>query len=173
MYRWYGRAARCYVYLSDVSIGEDNNRNSQSTWDRSFRDSRWFSRGWTLQELLAPSLVEFFSQEGRKLGDKRDLNQLIHEITGIAPSALQGTEPSQFRVDERFKWAQNRQTTREEDWAYCLLGIFEISMPVIYGEGKEKAVTRLKKEIKEATTGNSQDTSMCPAKFGYSPLGSY
>ncbi|KAF2186892.1 kinesin light chain [Zopfia rhizophila CBS 207.26] len=112
--------------------------------------SRWFTRGWTLQELLAPASVEFFSREGQRLGDKRSLERQIHEITGIAISALQGTPLSQFGVDERFKWAEGRQTTREEDWAYCLLGIFDIFMPLIYGEGRGNAVVRLGKEINEA-----------------------
>jgi hypothetical protein len=168
MYRWYNRAARCYVYLSDVSTikRRTGDENAQNTWELAFRASEWFSRGWTLQELLAPDLVEFFSRERKRLGDKRSLSRQIHEITGIAISALQGTSLSQFSVDERFKWAQNRHTTREEDWAYCLMGIFDISMPVIYGEGREKAVNRLRKELNEALNSSSQDTSMCLSKFG-------
>jgi hypothetical protein len=90
--------------------------------------------------------VEFFSREGNRLGDKQSLKQWIHEITGIPILALQGLSLSQFSVDERFKWAKNRKTTREEDWAYSLLGIFGIFMPVIYGEGKESPVNRLRKE---------------------------
>jgi hypothetical protein len=115
MYRWYSRAAKCYVYLSDVSVSEVHGNTFQPAWDASFRTSEWFSRGWTLQELLAPSSVEFFSRDRKRLGDKRSLSQQIHEITGIALSALQGTSLSHFSVDERFKWAQNRNTTREED----------------------------------------------------------
>jgi hypothetical protein len=160
MYRWYSRAARCYVYLSDVSLGEGDGHSSQSSWNRAFRASRWFTRGWTLQELLAPSSVEFFSQEGTRLGDKKSLDQQLHEITAIALLALQGTSLSQFSVDERFKWAENRKTTRDEDWAYCQLGIFDVSMPLIYGEGKEKAATRLRKEINETSKqegGHLQD----------------
>lgn len=164
MYRWYSRAARCYVYLSDVSTTERRrgDENAQNTWEMTFRASEWFSRGWTLQELLAPGFVEFFSQERKRLGDKRSLDQQIHEITGIALPALQGTSISQFGVEERFKWAQNRQTTRDEDWAYCLLGIFDVSMPLIYGEGRQKAIIRLRKAIKEASNGDSQDASMYP-----------
>ena len=165
MYRWYSRAARCYVYLPDVSSGADDDCPSQSTWDESFRASRWFSRGWTLQELLAPSLVEFFSREGKSLGDKGSLSRKIYEITGIALSALQGTSLSQFSIDERFKWAQGRQTTHEEDWAYCLLGIFDVSMSLIYGEGREKAVRRLKEEIKKPSNDNAQDPSKRLAKL--------
>jgi hypothetical protein len=151
MYRWYSRAARCYVYLSDVSIGVEGGPFSQSAWHESFLTSQWFSRGWTLQELLAPGSVEFFSRERMPLGDKSSLSRQIHGITGIALSALQGTPLSQFSTDERFKWAHTRHTTREEDWAYCLLGIFDISMPLIYGEGREKAVVRLRKEIREVS----------------------
>jgi hypothetical protein len=166
MYRWYSRAARCYVYLSDVSTSKRRRGygNAQSTWRKAFQASEWFSRGWTLQELLAPTLVEFFSRERKRLGDKITLSQQIHDITGITPSALQGTSLSQFSVDERLQWAQNRRTSCEEDWAYCLLGIFEVSMPLIYGEGRDKAVARLKREINESSNGSSQDRSMSLAR---------
>jgi hypothetical protein len=159
MFRWYQHAEKCYVYLSDVSIGKRKreDENSQNIWQAAFRGSRWFTRGWTLQELLAPDSIQFYSREGKRLGDKKSLGQQICDITGIALSALQGTSISQFSVDERFKWAQSRQTTREEDWAYSLLGIFYISMPLIYGEGRERAVIRLRKEINEASNGTSKD----------------
>ncbi len=147
MFRWYHDAARCYVYLSDVSITIDQ---PQMSWEPAFRASEWFTRGWTLQELVAPASVEFFTKEGRRLGDKTYLAQQIHEITGIALSALQGTPLSAFTVGERFGWAKKRQTTREEDWAYSLLGIFGIFMPLIYGEGKANAIKRLKEEIEKS-----------------------
>ena len=151
MFRWYQRAEKCYVYLSDVSIKKRKRRdkNTRNTWEQAFQESRWFTRGWTLQELLAPTSVVFFSEEGSCLGDKLSLKQQLHEITRIPVSALLGSPLSQFSIDERFKWAQNRDTTRKEDWAYSLLGIFDISMSVIYGEGRERAVLRLRKEIKE------------------------
>ncbi|KAF3020305.1 hypothetical protein E8E14_013529 [Neopestalotiopsis sp. 37M] len=148
MFGWYRNAARCYVYLSDVSTTISQ---TQSSWEPAFRASEWFVRGWTLQELVAPASVEFFTKEGQKFGDKTSLEQQIHEVTGIALSALQGTPLSQFEVEERFKWAETRKTTREEDWAYCLLGIFGIFMPIIYGEGKGHAVRRLRKEITESS----------------------
>jgi hypothetical protein len=149
MYRWYYRAEKCYVYLSDVSTKKRKRRDdsTQSTWEQSFGKSRWFTRGWTLQELLAPSLVEFFSEDGKRLGDKRSLEGQIHEITGIPISALRGSALSQFATDQKFNWAKNRQTTREEDQAYSLFGIFGVSMPVMYGEGREDADRRLRKEI--------------------------
>ncbi|KAH8672200.1 heterokaryon incompatibility protein-domain-containing protein [Ilyonectria robusta] len=152
MFRWYQRAARCYVYLSNLSITgpEQDSEQSDLLWESDFRGSRWFTRGWTLQELLAPVSVEFFTRDGRRLGDKISLEQQIHEITGISIAALRGSPLSQFEVGERLKWAEARQTTREEDWVYCLLGIFGIFMPLLYGEGREYAVRRLRKEIDDA-----------------------
>jgi uncharacterized protein YdaU (DUF1376 family) len=150
MFRWYQNAERCYVYLSDVE------HNTLYGYDElAFRKSRWFTRGWTLQELLAPTAVEFFSKEGVRLGDKQSLAQIIHAITKIPTNALSGRQLSDFSVAERFCWAEDRQTTREEDGAYCLLGIFSIHMPLIYGEGKANAIKRLKKEIQES----SEDTA--------------
>jgi hypothetical protein len=152
MFHWYREAARCYVYLSDVSITgcEQNNEQLRAQWELSFRTSKWFTRGWTLQELLAPASVEFFMREGQRIGDKNSLELDIQEITGIALSALRGRDLSQFDIDERFKWAKTRTTTREEDWAYCLLGIFGVNMPLIYGERKAHAVRRLRWEIDKA-----------------------
>jgi hypothetical protein len=155
MYRWYQRSVKCYVYLSDVSEKKRKfmDLDVDNTWELSFRKSRWFTRGWTLQELLAPRLVEFFSQERRRLGDKQSLERQIYEITGIPVAALRGYALSQFTIDQRFEWAKARQTTRAEDWAYSLLGIFEISMPVMYGEGRIESIRRLRKEIASASDG--------------------
>jgi uncharacterized delta-60 repeat protein len=153
MFRWYQRAAKCYVYLGDVSTTKRKrgDETANDTLEREFRKSRWFTRGWTLQELLAPPSVEFFSRENERIGDKQSLKQQIHEITGIPISSLQGTALSQFSTRQKLDWAEKRQTTREEDWAYSLLGIFEISMPVVYGEGKTNAIRRLMKEIDDAS----------------------
>lgn len=150
MFHWYQNAARCYVYLEDVSISGcgSNHQQPEHMWEAAFRTSRWFTRGWTLQELLAPSSVEFFSSERQPLGDKKSLEQQVHKITGIAIPALQGDNLSHFSDEERFEWAGTRETTREEDWAYCLQGIFGVSVPVTYGEGKAQAIFRLKEEIK-------------------------
>ena len=151
MYRWYQKAAKCYVYLSDVSTTKQkaSDQSFETTWEPAFRESRWFRRGWTLQELLAPSLVEFFSRDRKRLGDKRILERQIYEVTKIPVSALRGTPPSQFSVEERFSWSENRQTTHKEDKVYSLLGIFDVHMPLIYGEGKENALKRLRREIGE------------------------
>ena len=159
MFRWYQGAARCYVYLPDVPRRVDmgDEPNSRSTWKLAFRKSRWFTRGWTLQELLAPEFVEFFSEEKERLGDKESLKQLLNDITGIPLDALHGYHLSRFPVNERMSWAAKRETKRKEDEAYSLLGIFNIHMPLIYGEGKENAFFRLKEEIeKRARTASLQ-----------------
>jgi hypothetical protein len=117
------------------------------TWEPAFRKSRRFRRGWTLQELLAPRSVEFFSRDRKRLGNKKTLESQIHDVTKIAVSVLRGTSPSQFSVEERFSWSKDRQTTRKEDKLYSLLGIFEVHMPLIYGEGEKNALKRLRKEI--------------------------
>ncbi|TGO91488.1 hypothetical protein BPOR_0026g00120 [Botrytis porri] len=145
MFRWYQNATKCYVYLSDVSTNGHN--QATSSWQPIFKASRWFTRGWTLQELLAPRSVEFFCSNGMLLGDKTSLQHFIHEITGIETSALHGQNLSDFTIDERMSWAKKRQTKREEDMAYCLLGIFDVHMPLIYGERSESAFRRLTEEI--------------------------
>ncbi|KAH8657178.1 hypothetical protein BGZ60DRAFT_532027 [Tricladium varicosporioides] len=146
MFRWYQNAARCYVYLSDVSK-PDTEVDGQRAWEEGFRKSRWFSRGWTLQELLAPRLVDFFGSEGERLGSKLSLESQIYEITGIANKALRGNKLSSFSIKERRSWAEHRNTTIEEDAAYCLIGIFDVSMVPNYGERKNQAFRRLEDEI--------------------------
>jgi hypothetical protein len=156
MYRWYKNAARCYVYLSDVSVRTQDGESNHVEWESAFYTSRWFTRGWTLQELLAPSIVVFYSQDGVRLGDKKTLQRQITTITGIAVEALRGQQLSTFSVEERLLWAEKRQTTEEEDKAYCLLGIFEISLPVINGEGQLRAMRRLEREIRESASPFTQ-----------------
>jgi hypothetical protein len=158
MFRWYQGAAKCYAYLSDVTT--THSPSSESLWEPAFRQSRWFTRGWTLQELLAPRSVEFFSYDCTRLGDKRSLQQHIHEITGIATQALEeGSSLSQFSEDERKSWAAKRQTTIEEDQVYCLLGIFNTYLPLIYGEGKENAFRRLQDELNKHSNVDMQGSS--------------
>jgi hypothetical protein len=153
MFRWYRNAAKCYVYLSDVSACKrDNNDLTRQTWKLAFQKSKWFTRGWTLQELLAPKSVEFFSREGERLGDKKMLEGQIHEIADVPIAALRGAPLPDFSIDERLRWAGKRDTRRREDKAYCLLGIFNVFMPPIYGEG-ENALIRLKEEINKSSRG--------------------
>jgi hypothetical protein len=207
MFRWYGNATRCYVFLSDVydspvGIGDESGAQSRSLefwirrlstwfwmllygllvarlvellfskhkllsdkrspnmalkaihnesdsnpWNSEFLQSRWFTRGWTLQELLAPRSVEFFSLGHRRLGDKNSLKEQIQAITGIPSLALEGARLSQFGIDERFKWIDRRQTKLPEDKVYSLLGIFDVDLPLLYGEGAANAFKRVREII--------------------------
>ncbi|KAF1829888.1 HET-domain-containing protein [Decorospora gaudefroyi] len=151
MFRWYKNAAKCYAFLSDVSTSPTDAQRHQSTWEASFRKSRWFTRGWTLQELLAPALIDFFSLEGQRIGDKASLEQQICEITRIPATALRGDALDEFSIPERMAWMAGRQTKEEEDMAYSLIGIFDVSMEFRYGEGKERALNRLQEEMGKGT----------------------
>jgi hypothetical protein len=152
MFRWYQNAIECYAYLSDVSLAKQEACDElyDSACESAFRTSRWFTRGWTLQELLAPRSVKFFTQDGQLLGDKNSLLQKIHEITGIPIIALQGTSLQEFGVEERMSWTKQRTTTYKEDRVYSLLGIFGVYMLPNYGEGEEHAFKRLQKELEES-----------------------
>ncbi|KAK0302047.1 hypothetical protein LTR82_018020 [Friedmanniomyces endolithicus] len=152
MFCWYRNASRCCVLLSDVSVSSAMDAQQQSTWEASFRASKWFTRGWTLQELIAPKSVDFFSLEGHRLGDKASLEQLVHEITGVPIEALQGRSLEDFDIHNRMAWARNRETSEPEDSAYCLLGLLNVSMLTTYGEGKERALSRLRNELESDNT---------------------
>jgi hypothetical protein len=158
MFRWYERSTKCYVYLSDVSVPDEviDAQAFRISWEQSFRRSRWFTRGWTLQELLAPPSVEFFSRNSRCLGTRVSLEQEIQDITGIPARALRDPKLCDFSVDERMKWAAKRTTTVKEDKVYCLLGLFGVFLPLIYGEGEEYATLRLKDEIQKRHQGQGK-----------------
>ena len=142
MFKWYRDAAICYAYLSDV-IPEDGSDDFRSH----FRSARWFQRGWTLQELLAPLRLRFYNAGWEFVGTKGDLCDLVEEITGIPTEYLLGiTELHHASVAQRMSWAANRTTKREEDMGYCLLGIFGVFIPMMYGEGSN-AFRRLQEEI--------------------------
>ena len=155
MFCWYQRASKCYVYLSDVRVLDEviDAQASRVTWQDAFRQSRWFTRGWTLQELLAPAIVEFFSKEGKRLGSRISLEREIHEITKIPIGVLRGQSLTEFSVEERMSWAAKRRTTLKEDKVYCLLGIFGVFLSLIYGEGEAYATLRLKEEIRKRQEG--------------------
>ncbi|KAH7021100.1 uncharacterized protein B0I36DRAFT_333783 [Microdochium trichocladiopsis] len=146
MFKWYQNAAKCYVFLRQVNTTTQPLGRQETTWEQEFRDDEWFTRGWTLQELIAPSSVEFFDSQGRRLGDRVAHRQLIHAITGIPLRALDG-HLGGFSQADRLKWAEGRITTEPEDGAYCLLGILGVEMPLTYGEGRQKAFLRLKEEL--------------------------
>ncbi|KLO91834.1 Uncharacterized protein LW93_14728 [Fusarium fujikuroi] len=149
MFRWYRRSAVCYVYLEDVPA---MTLDECTKPDSAFRNARWFTRGWTLQELIAPPNVSFFSSNWTMIATKSELAPCITEITGIPWSCLLKGRLSKahplrrYSVAQRMAWASRRSTTRIEDQAYSLLGLFDISMPLVYGEGFE-AFTRLLGEI--------------------------
>lgn len=152
MYAWYENAAVCYVYLSDVSAADS--KSNADTLDL-VRNSRWFTRGWTLQELIAPENVQIFTKDWQMLGTKKALAVLISTITGIDAACLKKEKRLRdYSVAHRMTWAAKRETTREEDLAYCLLGIFGINMPLLYGEGA-KAFKRLQEEIIKVSDDHS------------------
>ncbi|PTB72073.1 HET-domain-containing protein [Trichoderma longibrachiatum ATCC 18648] len=151
MYRWYSRASVCYAYLSDVPDNDVPPRPGSK-----FRSSRWFQRGWTLQELLAPKLVRFYNSEWRSIGTKGTICAVIKNITRVPQQYLLGiTSLHGASVAQRMSWAAQRQTKRAEDMAYCLLGIFNVTMPMIYGEGGEQAFFRLQEQIMKTTRDDS------------------
>jgi hypothetical protein len=153
MFTWYKNSTCCYAYLSDVS---------KAMLEIEFPESRWFTRGWTLQELLAPYLVVFYDRQWLHLGTKVEHAEWVSKITGIDKTALVCRNPTRrwsaklsfYCVAKRMSWASARRTTRVEDMAYCLLGIFNINMPLLYGEG-DRAFLRLQEEIIRKTNDDS------------------
>ncbi|KAL2124997.1 hypothetical protein VTJ04DRAFT_1362 [Mycothermus thermophilus] len=170
MFRWYQQAAVCYAFLVDVDpyiprvvdhaafayrqyryghlTGFDLAKLSydQGHYDH-LKNARWFTRGWTLQELLAPREVMFYAKNWTHIDSRSQLSRVLSEITGINKIYLRHAQPlSRASVGERMSWASRRTTTRVEDMAYCLLGIFDVNMPLLYGEGK-RAFRRLQEEI--------------------------
>ncbi|KAE9364736.1 HET-domain-containing protein [Stipitochalara longipes BDJ] len=142
MYSWYKNSQVCYAYLADVRSGNDLQED--------LRKSNWFTRGWTLQELLAPSSVVFFDKDWIDIGTKIILEEQISKITGIEDFRNFETAC----IAQKMSWASRRETTRVEDMAYCLLGLFNVNMPPLYGEG-EKAFTRLQLEILKTSDDES------------------
>jgi len=171
MFQWYKNAVVCYAYLSDLSPRQDAvtrdqkvnvSRRGYSLASRNeLQGCKWFTRGWTLQELIAPKAVRFYDKTWDFRGTKHDLAVPIESITHIDDAALRGSKTlADIAIARRMAWASKRKTTRVEDVAYCLLGIFDVNMPLLYGEGN-KAFTRLQEEIIK----NSSDLSI----FGWSP----
>ncbi|KAK7448453.1 hypothetical protein VKT23_013715 [Stygiomarasmius scandens] len=142
MYGYYRNSRICFAYLADVS-GTGNPRQLGSD----FRRSRWFRRGWTLQELLAPLSLVFFNHDWEYIGSKSSLKVVISEVTGIPIPVLLYNHPGAISIATRMSWAVQRETTRAEDLAYCLMGIFDVNMPTLYGEGGPNAFIRLQQEI--------------------------
>jgi Heterokaryon incompatibility protein (HET) len=143
MFRWYKESTVCFTYLADL---DDN-----SKLERDLRKCKWFTRGWTLQELLASKNMEFYNKSWKFIGSKVSLQDKLSKVTKIDKGALQdGNSLPSYPVALRMSWAALRHTTREEDLAYCLLGIFDVHLPLIYGEGTN-AFIRLQEAIAQAT----------------------
>ncbi|KAI1265851.1 HET-domain-containing protein [Xylariaceae sp. FL1019] len=146
MYNWYSNAAVCFAFLSDIGpVDQDIFHESAQI----LSNCRWFARGWTLQELIAPDIVEFYDGQWYCIGNKTDrrIAQAINHITRIPIALLEKKKPLRsLTIAQRMSWAADRETTRTEDIAYSLLGIFDVNMPLLYGEGR-KAYTRLLEEI--------------------------
>lgn len=149
MYNWYKESSICLAYLSDLPA--NNFEHAESRTADFMKDCKWFRRGWTLQELVAPEELDFYDQEWKFRGSKKTLRHELSRITGIDVDVLEDSEllPT-IPVGKRMSWAAARQTTRIEDTAYCLLGIFGVNMPMIYGENKN-AFLRLQEEIAKST----------------------
>ena len=153
MFPWYSRSEICYIYLADYDASNPVANMSES---------RWFTRGWTLQELIAPAQVRFYDKSWNSIGTKDTLSQQLSLITGIGQEILLASKNrnleevlDQVPVARRMSWAAKRETTRVEDTAYCLIGIFAINLPLLYGEG-ERAFIRLQEEVVK----NSNDLSL-------------
>jgi hypothetical protein len=156
MYGWYEGSVVCYAYLEDVELALSTHApDHPAKKDKAIRESRWFNRGWTLQELIAPTKLYFFDSQWRSLGSKEDLSPLLSSITTIPEDVLaQSRNRRACSVAKKMTWAANRQTTRIEDVAYSLLGIFDVNMPLLYGEGRN-AFIRLQEEILKETDDQS------------------
>ncbi|KAL2069523.1 hypothetical protein VTL71DRAFT_14202 [Oculimacula yallundae] len=170
MFKLYHDAAECYVYLSDLPPtnppSDEGISNSSTTMEFAagiekcrgdlFAKSKWFTRGWTLQELIAPKKVMFFDSAWKLYGTKHSLGKVIWKRTGVPKAIIEGTKHLRnLSVACRMSWAADRQTTVVEDLAYCLLGIFDIHLPLLYGEGRQAAFVRVQEEICRKTTDMS------------------
>lgn len=147
MFRWYRQAEVCFAYISDLP----QRKGDPALYWLEDGHYRWFTRGWTLQELVAADKLEFYDAGWEYRGDKKTLIRQIRRVTGVdehilADSKLLPATP----VARKMSWAAGRETTRTEDMAYCLLGLFNINMPLIYGEG-ERAFIRMQEEIAKET----------------------
>jgi len=155
MYRWYENAKVCYAYLHDVPNPQFPTASDDERYPNFRGWPEWFSRGWTLQELIAPSNVQFFSKDWQSIGDKNTLAPTLRNVTGIPEHILtDGLHGNRPCVAQIMSWAAHRKTTRVEDRAYSLMGLLDVNMPMLYGEG-EKAFHRLQLEIIRASNDQS------------------
>ena len=147
MYRWYANAKMCYAYLHDVDGSSFPTKRDDEKYHQSDGWPEWFSRGWTLQEMIAPRNLQFFDKNWQPIGDKKSLAHILERITRVPEHILaNGLERNRLCVAKIISWAAKRKTGREEDRAYSLMGLLGVNLPMLYGEGK-KAFHRLQMEI--------------------------
>ncbi|KAK1636408.1 hypothetical protein BDP81DRAFT_481777 [Colletotrichum phormii] len=151
MWVWYQNSRVCYAYLEDVP---EQDVDVLGGYSKTFMDCRWFTRGWTLQELIAPSTVVFYSDDWYEIGTRDQMREPLGKITGIDHKFFEYGILGRYSIAQRMSWAAKRKTTRIEGQAYCLLGLFGVSMPLLYGEG-EMAFIRLQEEIMKRTDDQS------------------
>ncbi|KAJ4392989.1 hypothetical protein N0V93_002193 [Gnomoniopsis smithogilvyi] len=157
MYRLYQDSKICYVYLQDAP-SPAYQRDAREAKLSMLRKCRWAKRGWTLQELIAPNIVHFYSEDWTYQGQRGSsyFAEALSEVTGIEVGVLTGhVTAAEVSVANRMKWASERQTTRPEDIAYCLMGLFGVNMPLLYGEGAVRAFIRLQEQILKVTDDQS------------------
>jgi hypothetical protein len=160
MFKWYQNSQVCYAYLSDVPAGLNMSRHLEK--NSSLRTSKWWTRGWTLQELIAPRNVIFYDESWREIGTRTWMAKVISSITGISGEHLR--RHTIASVAQRMSWAAKRQMTRVEDGAYCLMGLFDVHMPTLYGEG-HKAFLRLQLEILATSDDESLFAWTAPQRY--------
>ncbi|OTA93199.1 hypothetical protein M434DRAFT_40110, partial [Hypoxylon sp. CO27-5] len=156
MYQWYQDSALCYAYLSDTDKNEFPYVPSMSDNDEP-QVSKWFTRAWTLQELIAPSRIHFYGRKWKNIGRcEGTIAGIVSIVTKIPQPLIPGDVPlSKYSAAQKMSWAAYRRSTRPEDIAYSLLGLFDISMPLLYGEGARRAFIRLQEEILKETDDHS------------------
>lgn len=155
MFRWYRNSFVCYVYLNDVTVNTGFRVCDRSGTRRGSAYSEWFYRGWTLQELLAPEVLAFFDRDWRCIGSRSALADSIEDITGIGAEYLDGSKNMKDAcIAVKMSWMAGRKTTRIEDRAYSLLGVFDINLTPVYGE-REKSFLRLQRALLEQCTDES------------------
>ncbi|PPQ96432.1 hypothetical protein CVT26_005064 [Gymnopilus dilepis] len=168
MYQWYKQATVCHIYLADIQWQDQAALREWKSDERAFRkekpdgmylgESRWFTRGWTLQELIAPRYAILYDRDWVEVGTKDSMRDELSAITGIPREVLADVDRDSlgsFCIAQRMSWASTRLTTRDEDVAYCLMGIFDVNMPILYGEGGRKAFNRLQHEIMKSSDDHS------------------
>jgi hypothetical protein len=164
MYRWYQRAKLCFVYFEVVLPATHISKDSMVS-------TRWFTRGWTLQDLVASRDVKFFANDRTFLGTKTDHSDALSSITGIHTEAFRDKPIEDFSIAQKMSWASKRTTTRPEDIAYCLFGLFDVNIALLYGEGAEKVFVELQEAIESISNDQSlfawaQPTAKCTTMMG-------